>query len=158
MTDQQDFATVAKGLSALDHLGVAELELLYKLERTAGRLYELLADAVGNDEAAALLRRNGREELGHAARTKRALARKLGHDWTPTAELEELYPLALPPAVGPDLLEAIIVGEQAGDADYQRWADHEPDPEIAELLRRNGAEETGHGERATRAAAILRAG
>jgi len=40
-----------------------------------------------------------------------------------------------------------IAGEANGDAGYQKWADHEPNPEIAERLRQNGREETRHGER-----------
>ncbi len=44
-----------------------------------------------------------------------------------------------------------------GDASYQRWAEAETDPEVATLLRRNGREETKHGERVSRAIAILQA-
>ena len=42
-----------------------------------------------------------------------------------------------------------------GDAGYQRWADREPDPEVQRLLRRNGREETVHGQRVTEVIAIL---
>ena len=45
------------------------------------------------------------------------------------------------------MLPGIVQGEQAGDAGYQKWADAEPDPEVARLLRLNGREETLHGER-----------
>ena len=56
-----------------------------------------------------------------------------------------------------ELFPAIIKAEMDGDAGYQRWADGEPDPEVARLLRLNGREETKHGERAARALAILEA-
>jgi hypothetical protein len=48
---------------------------------------------------------------------------------------------------GSDVLPFIVQGERDGDAGYQRWADNEPDPEVARLLRLNGREETIHGER-----------
>jgi hypothetical protein len=51
----------------------------------------------------------------------------------------------------------IVKAELDGDAGYQRWADNEPDPEVARLLRLNGREETKHGERAQAALAILEA-
>jgi hypothetical protein len=48
-----------------------------------------------------------------------------------------------------------VQGERDGDAGYQRWADNEPDPEVARLLRLNGREETIHGERVSEVIAIL---
>ena len=38
---------------------------------------------------------------------------------------------------------------------YQKWASHETDPEIIELLLRNGREETKHAERIKKAIKIL---
>ena len=38
---------------------------------------------------------------------------------------------------------------------YQRYADQEPNAEVAELLRQNGREETRHGQRASRVIEIL---
>ncbi len=155
MSNDDDFLSTALALAALDSLDVPELELLYKLEYSGGYFYELLAERIGNDAAAELLRRNGREELGHARRVSRAIAIKLGHDYEPSAELQEHYAIELPPTIDSSLLAAIVGGEQAGDADYQRWADAESDPEVARLLRLNGREESLHGERLTQVMALL---
>lgn len=157
MVDDLDFRSAAMALSKLDHLGVPELEILYKLERTAARLYERLADQVGDDEAAELIRRNAREELGHASRVRRALTIKTGLLFEPTLDMDEGYPVAAPAVVDAALLAAVITGERAGDADYQRWADAEADPEVARLLRVSGREETGHAARFAQAIAALEA-
>jgi hypothetical protein len=61
----------------------------------------------------------------------------------------------LPDVIDPAMLPFIVAGEQAGDAGYQGWADHESDPQVARLLRLNGREETLHGERVNQAIAIL---
>jgi hypothetical protein len=109
-SEELDFAGASQALAGLDRLDVPAMELMYKLECSGEDFSNLLADRIGNEEAATLLRRDAKEELGHA---------------------------------------------QAGDAGYQGWADHEPDPQVARLLRLNGREETLHGERVTQAIAIL---
>jgi rubrerythrin len=152
-----DFFSASQTLAGLEHLDVPALELLYKLECSGEDFYNLLAERIGNDQAAELLRRNGREELGHARRVSRAIAIKLGRDFEPSAELQERYAIELPATVDAALLPAIVQGEQAGDAGYQKWADAEPDPEVARLLRLNGREETLHGERVTQVMALLEA-
>jgi Mn-containing catalase len=53
------------------------------------------------------------------------------------------------------LLAGVQEGETAGDAMYQRYADHEADPEIAEWLRQNGREELRHRERVGKVIEIL---
>ncbi len=155
MTDDRDFLTASQQLAALEQLDVPALELLYKLECSGEDFYNLLADRIGDDRAAELFRRNGREELGHARRVSRAIALKLGHEYEPSAEMQERFPIALPEHIDPAMLPAIVQGEMAGDAGYQKWADHEPDADVARLLRLNGREETLHGERVTEAMAIL---
>ena len=102
-------------------------------------------------------RRNGREEVGHARRIRKAIAIKLGADYEPSADLLERFDVPLPETVGLELFPLIVKAELDGDAGYQRWADNEPDPEVARLLRLNGREETKHGERASQALAILEA-
>jgi rubrerythrin len=144
-------------LAGIEHLDVPAMETLYRLECSGEDPYNLLADRIGNEQAADLLRKNGREELGHARRIRRAIALKLGHDYEPAGEVLERFAVTLPDTVSAELLPAIVQGEIAGDAGYQKWADNEPDPEVARLLRRNGREETLHGERVTQAIAILRA-
>jgi hypothetical protein len=51
----------------------------------------------------------------------------------------------------------LAAGAAAAHAGYQVWADNEPDPQVARLLRLNGREETLHGERVNQAIAILEA-
>jgi len=157
MTDELDFASAAQALAGLDQLDVPAMELMYKLECSGEDFYNLLADRIGNDDAAMLLRRNGKEELGHARRIARAIAIKQGSSFEPTPELQARYSVALPEVVDPAMLPFIVAGEQAGDAGYQVWADNEPDPQVARLLRLNGREETLHGERVAQAIAILEA-
>jgi rubrerythrin len=155
MTDDGEFLSASQTLAGLEQLDVPALELLYKLECSGEDFYNLLADRIGNEQAAELLRRNGREELGHARRVSRAIAIKLGRDDEPSAEMRERYPIELPASIDVAMLPAIVQGERAGDAGYQKWADAEPDPEVARLLRLNGREEALHGERVTQVMAIL---
>ena len=157
MTDDLDFAGASQALAALDRLDVPAMELMYKLECSGEDFYNVLADRIGNEDVAVLLRRNAKEELGHARRIARAIAIKQGHEFEPSAELQERYPISLPDTVDPAMLPLIVAGERAGDAGYQSWADNEPDPEVARLLRLNGREETLHGERVTQAIAIFEA-
>lgn len=64
-TERQNFGSAARALARLDRLGVPDLEILYRLERTSGQLYEQLADGVGIGEAADALRRNARGDAAH---------------------------------------------------------------------------------------------
>ena len=142
-------------LGELDSLDVDALRSMFTLELAGEQFYNALADRVGNEQAAELLRRNGREEAGHARRIERAIAIKLGHPFTPTADMLERTQMQLPEQVGPDLLGVIVQAEFDGDAGYQRWADNEDLPEVERLLRLNGREESIHGRRVEQAIALL---
>jgi len=155
MSDDRDFVTAAAALGELERLDVPAMEVLFRLECSGEDFYNALADRIGNEDAAELLRRNGREELGHARRVQRAISLKLGTDYEPTGDVLERFTIALPEKVGVEVLPFVVQGEIDGDAGYQRWADNEPDPEVARLLRLNGREETKHGERVKQAIAIL---
>ena len=155
MDQHEDFFAAVTAMTGLEQLDVAALRLIYRIERAGETFYNLLAERIGNAEAADLLRRNGREERAHAERIRKVLGIKLGHDYEPTAEDQAPYAIALPPTVGVDLLPLIVQGELAGDADYHRWAEREPDPEAQRLLRQNGREETQHGERVKQVIALL---
>jgi len=155
MDQHEDFFAAVTAMAGLEQLDVAALRLVYRIERAGETFYNLLAERIGNAEAADLLRRNGREERAHAERIRKVLGIKLGHDYEPTAEDQAPYAIALPPTVGVDLLPLIVQGELAGDADYHRWAEREPDPEAQRLLRQNGREETQHGERVKQVIALL---
>lgn len=157
MTSDQDFFSASAELAACKQLDVPAMELLYRLECSGEDFYNALADRIGNDEAADLLRKNGREELGHARRVQRAIGIKLGADYEPPAEVRERFVIPLPDTIGLDLLPIIVKAELDGDAGYQRWADQESDPDVARLLRLNGREETVHGSRVSKAMEILEA-
>jgi rubrerythrin len=138
------------------HLDVDAMKELYTTELSGEVFYNALAERVDDERAAELLRRNGREEAGHARRLGRALAIKLGTPFEPTPEMLTLPPVALPEPFDPvRFMRRLVQGEIDGDAGYQRWADNEPDPEVERLLRLNGREESIHGGRVTEAIAIL---
>jgi rubrerythrin len=142
-------------LGELESLDVDALRSMFTLELAGEQFYNALADRVGNEQAAELLRRNGREEAGHARRIERAIAIKLGQPFTPTSDMLERPQMQLPEQVGPDLLGVIVQAEFDGDAGYQRWADNEVLPEVERLLRLNGREESIHGRRVEQAIALL---
>jgi rubrerythrin len=150
-----DFYAAVAAMSALTELDVESMRLLFRVERSGEDFYNGIADRIGDERAAALLRRNGREERGHAERVRKAIGIKLGRDFEPTAEDLALFPVPLPDTIEPALLPVIVQGEIDGDAGYQRWADRETDPEVQRLLRLNGREETTHGERVREVIALL---
>lgn len=150
-----NFYTAGASLASKTSLGVAELEIIYQLECSGEVFYNLLADRVGNADAAALLRKNAIEEKGHARRVARAIEIKLGHEWTPTPDLEKILDIPLPDTVDAAMFLAVVQGEISGDAGYQMWADAESNEEVARLLRLNGREETIHAGRAQQVADIL---
>ncbi len=157
MTTELDFFSASAALDACQELDIPAMELLYRLEISGDDFYQALADRIGNEEAGDLLRKNGREETGHARRVQRAMSIRLGTDYEPSAEVRTPFAIPLPEVVSLKLFPAIVQAEIAGDAGYQRWADQEADPEVARLLRLNGREETIHGKRVAEALAILEA-
>ena len=157
MTDHQDFFSASTAIAGVEELDVAAMELLFRLECSGEDFYNALADRIGNDKAAELLRTNGREEMGHARRIQRAITIKVGGEYEPSAEVLTRFAIPLPDTISVDLFPIIVQAELDGDAGYQRWADKEPDPEVAELLRLNGHEEAKHGERVAAALEILEA-
>ncbi|MCU1345921.1 MAG: hypothetical protein JWL70_2187 [Acidimicrobiia bacterium] len=155
--DQADSGSAFAAIEALDHLDVDALKVLFRVENSGEDFYLQLAERIDNEQAAELLRRNGREEAGHARRIARAIGHKLGTDFEPTPDMLVRFPVSVPDKISPRLLPRLVAGELEGDAGYQRWADNEPDPEVARLLRLNGREETMHGERVKEVLAILEA-
>jgi len=155
MHTHDDFFAAVTALAAIEQLDVDALRLLYRVECAGEEFYNLLADRIGDARAADLLRRNAREERGHAERVRRVLGLKLGQPYEPTAEDRAPYEIALPDTVSASFLPLIVQGELDGDAGYQRWAERESDPEAQRLLRLNGREETTHGERVKEVIALL---
>jgi rubrerythrin len=148
MTETMDFFAASQAVAKAKEMDVPTMELVFRLENSGEDF---------NEEAAELLRRNGREELGHARRIQRAIAIKLGQDWEPSDAVMERFAIPLPDEISIDVFPAIVKAELDGDAGYQRWADNESDPEVARLLRLNGREEAIHGERVSKALEILQA-
>lgn len=155
MADEVNFFNAGASLAGVDSLDVDALRLLFRLECSGEDFYNGIADRIGNDQAADLLRLNGREEIGHANRLRRAIAIKCGGTYEPDATDLERFPVPLPDEIPVEILPAIVQGEIDGDAGYQRWADNEPDPEVARLLRLNGREETVHAGRVGQVIALL---
>jgi rubrerythrin len=152
-----DFATAAASLAELDALDVDAMKLMYRVETAGEEFYERIASGVENAEAAELFRRNGKEEKGHARRIGRMLELKLGHPYEPAGVDAEPMAVNVPIPMPLEMLPFIVQGEINGDVGYQRWADNEPDPEVAKLLRLNGREETLHSKRVEQALSLLNA-
>jgi hypothetical protein len=57
--------------------------------------------------------------------------------------------------IDPTRSNQLLEGERAGDDVYEKWATHEPDPEVARLLRLNGREESIHAARVEQVVALL---
>ncbi|MFN8543881.1 MAG: ferritin-like domain-containing protein [Candidatus Binatia bacterium] len=155
MDTHPDFFAAVAALGAVQVLDVDAMRLLYRVECSGEDFYNGIAERVGDERAAELLRRNAREERGHAERLRRALGVKLGRPFEPSAAEATRYPVPLPDVISAELLSLIVQGEIDGDAGYQRWADQEADPEVQRLLRLNGREETTHGERVREVIALL---
>ena len=102
MTEKREFLSTALELAALERLDVAALELLYQLECSGEDFYNTIADRVRDDDAATLLRRNAREEMGHARRVGRAIAIKQGAPFQPSPELLERLAIDLPDPIPVD--------------------------------------------------------
>jgi hypothetical protein len=153
-----------EAFAALDHmktrarLAVEDLAVLAMIECYGETFYEILAQGVEDAEARGLLLRNAAEERGHAHRCLKAIS-LLGGEFELPAKEDNPF-MALAPTAIPMNAELIALLEQAeidGDLASQRWADAEPIPEVAQLYRLNGREETRHCERVGEVKARLRA-
>ena len=154
---EMNFYTANASLAGTEKLGIEEMQTIWRVEMAGELFYNLLAERIDNEEAKDLLRKNAVEERGHARRIARALSIKLGHEWQPTAEQQELLDVPMPPVIDANLFAGVVKGELNGDAGYQKWADAEADEEVVRLLRLNGREETIHANRAQRVFEILSA-
>jgi rubrerythrin len=159
MQNHADFFSAVTALGSIQELDVDAMRLLYRIECSGEDFYNLIADRIGDDRAATLLRKNAREERGHAERVRKAIAIKLGTDkYEPTTEDCAKYAIPLPDTIPAELFALIVQGEIDGDKGYQLWADRESDAEVQRLLRQNGREETVHGERVTEVMSLLTEG
>ncbi len=144
-------------LATRERLSIDDMKILALLEAAGETFYLAAAEAVENDEAKNLLRRNGQEERGHAHRLLKAIE-LLGGTFNLPADAENPYiqPMDLAGVINADLLKIIQQSEKDGDLQYQVWADAESSDAVAKILRQNGVEETRHGERVAQVVALLR--
>ena len=156
MGEDVNFYNAGAPLADMDVLDVAALRLLFRLECSGEDFYNGVAERIADERAAELLRQNGREEIGHANRLRRAIVIKLGHSYEPDATDLERFAVPLPDQISVEMLPLIVQGEIDADTGYQRWADNEADAEVAHLLRLNGLEEKTHAERVDRVIALLK--
>jgi rubrerythrin len=128
------------------------------LEAAGQGFYAAFVDAAPSAEVAALLAKNGQEELGHAHRVARALKLVYGEDFAVPEPADNPYygkPAGI--ALSKAMLDGIAQTEIAGDALYEGWAVALGNEEAGRLLRQNGKEELGHAERMQRASSLLAA-
>ena len=57
-----DFFAASQAVAKAKEMDLATMELVFRLENSGEDFYNALADRIDNEEAAELLRRNGREE------------------------------------------------------------------------------------------------
>jgi rubrerythrin len=133
-----------------------DLKLMVFLEAAGQGFYGAFAEAAPNDEVRAIFSRNGQEEVGHAHRVSRAIKLLFDEDFgVPEPADNPYYAWPKGVALSKAMIDGIAEQELAGDALYDLWATNLGHEEAGRLLRQNGKEEKGHGERMQRAAAML---
>jgi rubrerythrin len=144
-------------LATRQTLSIDDLKILALLETAGEAFYLAAAAAVDNNEAKALLTRNGQEERGHAHRVLKAITLLGGTPYTLPDDEQNPYiqPMQLDGMVSAELLGMIQKGEQDGDLQYQAWAAAENNAEVAKIYRQNGSEETRHSERVAQVVSLL---
>ena len=135
---------------------VDDLTVMLYLEAAGEGFYASFAEAAPNEEVRAVFKKNGQEEVGHAHRVSRALKLLYDVDFAVPEPADNPY-YARPSgvALSREMIEDIAKRELAGDALYDLWATNLGHEEAGRLLRLNGREEKGHGERMMRAATLL---
>jgi rubrerythrin len=151
---------------AFAHIGavtvpsILDMKVMVLVEAASMSLYYKTAEGAADPAVAALLQRNGREEMLHAQRVSLAIKAISGEDFPPplAADNPYLQTGAAPFAeITPEALTKVAQGEFGGEALYEVWASNTDNAEAAERFRHNGKEETDHGNRLLQAAALLTA-
>lgn len=133
-----------------------DLKLMVFLEAAGQGYYGAFAEAAPSDEIRAIFIKNGQEEVGHAHRVSRALKLLYNEDFAvPEPADNPYYAWPKDVALSKDMINGIAQQELAGDTLYDLWATNLGHEEAGRLLRLNGKEEKGHGERMQRAAGML---
>lgn len=142
-------------LQSKSRLNIDDLKVLAMIEQSGKDFYLALAKAANKPEARVLLEKNAHEELGHAHRMLNAV-RLLGGSFSLPRPGDNPYALPVTfDELNASFLAELIKGEEGGDANYQKWADNEPNLDVAHLLRLNGSEETGHGQRVQQVISLM---
>ncbi len=151
-TSREAFAVI----NAATRPTIDQLKMMVLLEASGKGAYGDLATASGNSEVAALLNRNGHEELAHAHRVRKAILALTGEDYEiPSLAENPYYERAEGVTVTAAMLGKIAEAEFGGEVLYETWAANIGHPEAAALFRQNGREEAEHGNRVQQAAALL---
>jgi len=133
-----------------------DFKVMVLLEAAGQGFYAALADAAPTDQIRGLLARSGQEEVGHAHRVSRVIRHVFGEEFAvPEPHENPYYQMPQGLALSKEMLDGITQGEIGGEALYESWAASIGDAEAARLLRQNGKEERGHGERAQEAKRLL---
>ncbi len=151
-------ASVFGALDALrnkDKLDVDDLKLMVLLKAGSGPFYDELAELAPSRVAKALLLRNGVEERIQAHRLKRAIEIITGEPYTIPVLTENPFAKLEVPACSETILEVVEMLEREGNAHLERWADKEPNSQVAMILAQSACEDHLHGERVRQVIAIL---
>jgi rubrerythrin len=152
-TMQEAFAR----LVAIDAPSADDLKVLMYLEAAGRSAYDAMARGTSSDEVKRIFDRNGREEVGHAARLRKVIKLAYGQDIAVPGDADNPFCLGddVVHPVTKDMIDMIVGGEQAGGDFYDRWAKSFSDAEVVKLLHQNGDEERRHGDRLRDAANLL---
>lgn len=143
-------------LCARDRLDTDDLKVLTLVEAAGESLYQSMAALSDNGEIQKLLNSNGREEKGHAHRILRTLQLLTGEQYELPEDSENPFIQPAPfEELSTELMEMFIQGEIDGEMHYNRWAEHEPNQEVAKIYRHIGADERRHSERDEKVLAML---
>lgn len=136
---------------------IDDLKVMVLVEAAGQTLYAKTAEGTDHQGVRDLLNHNGREEMAHAHRVSKAIRALSGEDFPPPSAENNPYltgdiPSTPVTAAG---LAKTAEAEFGGDALYARWADAIGNEDAAALFRLNGSEESDHGNRLLKAAALL---
>ncbi len=146
-------------INALTAPTVRDLKVMVLLEAAAQTLYEASAEGSDHEGVRALLIETGHEEMKHANRVSAAIKILSGEDFPAPAAKDNPYLVGDIPRVAltADGLRKTAESEFAGDKLYTSWAASIDNAAAADLLRLNASEESDHGRRLLKAAAMLEA-
>jgi len=139
-------------LGAIQELDVDAMRLLYRIECSGEDFYNLIAERIGNDRAADLLRKNAREERGHAERVRKGAGDQAGTEKYEPPRRTAPSTRSRCPTRSAELFALIVQARSTATRATSLWADRESDAEVQRLLpstargnRARPARQRGHG-------------